>query len=206
MQLINSVVTVPILLYIQSVKGQTLPSVIASCADVDCPDSDNGGGSKCTIADKTFSAIGLSSIPTTSEQLSGLTWTQGVRTNDTWVKGTDGKDQGQRTFEKAFYLGTPPSKNLTDVSACAVFFNELKDDVDFPVSRNGISKGTCQEALTTECVDALTKRALGVDLSGLSNVDACKKLQTAFTDNMDAACTSKTQTGKWREVTVTSKS
>ena len=203
MQLITSVVPVAILLYTQTAKGQTLPSFIASCADVDCPDSDVGGGSKCTIVDKTFDSIGLASIPTTSQKLSGLTWTQGVNTKDTWTKGADGKDQGQRAIEKAFYLGTPPDKNLTDVGACAVFFNELKDDVDFSTVQNGISKGTCQDALTTECVDALTKRALEVDLSGLANGDACKKLQTAFTDNMDVACISKTQTGKWREVTVT---
>ena len=157
MQLITSVIPVAVFLNVHFARAQASSSTFSTCSDIDCP-------SLCTVVDKSFSDIGVISIPTTSELLSGLTWTEGVN----WSQY-----QKLWTFNKSFYFGTPPDKNLTDVGACAVFFTELIEDVTFGKDK---AKGTCQDALTAECVDALNKRALEVELSCLSNVDACQKL------------------------------
>lgn len=153
---------------------------ILGCADLNCPPLDQTTTFvNCTIADKSFGAIGVASIPINNHQLPRLTWTEGVNIHDR---------DGQRTFDKSFYLGTPPHIDFTGIGACAVFFNTV--NATFKSGpRNDVSTGTCQDALGLNCVDAIIQRANNVNVTGLSSSAACTKLQAAFTNNtVDTAC------------------
>jgi hypothetical protein len=75
---------------------------------------------------------------------------------------------------------------LEDTGACAVFFYQVAN-ISFPGDVE-IAQGTCQAAMGDNCVNAIVKRAMSVDVSGLGISDACNKLQSTFEDNLDTAC------------------
>ncbi|PVH88140.1 hypothetical protein DL98DRAFT_525403 [Cadophora sp. DSE1049] len=181
MHSILQIIAILTLLHICQTLGQTLPSNIIGCAALPCPD-DAAGDSQCTVVDKTFSNVGLSRIPVTSQTLTGISWTEGVSV-------IDSNDTTSRTFEKAFYLGVPPKTNLTGTGACAVFFNQVSKKVVFDNQDVEEAQGTCQEALNSQCVSALVDRAEKVDVVGLGSADACTKLDASFKETVDSACT-----------------
>lgn len=174
---------------IEPVRGQSLSSTIVGCEAVDCPgDSANTTDANCTVVDKTFTTIGLARIPVSSKALTGLSWTEGVAVTDS---------NGQRTFEKDFYFGTPPHTNLTGTGACAVFFSQVSSRVSFNGSSVQEAQGTCQDAMSSDCVNALITRAVAVNVSGLGSADACSMLQATFNDHLDSACASFATGSSW---------
>jgi hypothetical protein len=194
MHLIVTAVPAIAFMAIEPVCGQSLSSTIVGCAAVDCPeDSANTTDAKCTVVDKTFTTIGLARIPVSSNDLTGLSWTEGVAVTDS---------NGQRTFEKDFYLGTPPHTNLTGTGACAVFFSQVSSRVSFNGSSVQEAQGTCQDTMSSDCVKALITRAVAVDVSGLGSADACSKLQAAFNDNLDSTCASFATGSSWTGLSV----
>ncbi|KAH7327217.1 hypothetical protein BKA65DRAFT_64303 [Rhexocercosporidium sp. MPI-PUGE-AT-0058] len=180
------------LLFIGTSHGQNLNSNIVGCAVIPCPD-DSAGNAKCTVIDKTFPNVGLARIPVTSQVLTGLSWTEGVAVNET---------NGNRTFEKTFYFGTPPKANLTGTGACAIFFNQVSKKVSFASSNVEEAQGTCQDAMNAQCVTALVARAEKVDITGLGNVEACAKLENSFKETVDSACTVFADGDKWNAIIV----
>lgn len=118
------------------------------------------------------------------------------------------REGGGLDFRTNYYFGTPPEKNFTGTGACAVFFNEVSNNVNFPPWNNSLGpdpmgEGTCDDAMLNKCVDALTTRAEKLDVSGLGSSAACDKLQTAFTENFDLDCELSSTTGKnWSGITV----
>ncbi len=161
---------------------------IIGCADVGCPTNPGRTSASCTLVDKTFNVVGVAEIPTDSDALAGLSWVQGVE-----AETSDGK----RTFEKSFYLGAKPGLDLTDTGACALFFSKVSDRVKFGDEDPEVSKGTCQQALSEGCVNAILNRAKKVNVDGLSVGDACEALQKDFEQNVDSECGSFATTGRW---------
>lgn len=149
--------------------------------------------SQCTVIDKIFTTIGLARVPVTSKALTGVSWTEGVAV-------TDGNNN--RTYLKNFYFGTPPALDLSGTGACALFFGEVSTRVAFPGVNPRESQGTCRVAMTSSCADALIKRAMAVDVTGLESVEACTKLETAFRQNLDSECASFARGSSWAGMSV----
>ncbi|KAG4442087.1 hypothetical protein IFR05_002424 [Cadophora sp. M221] len=174
-------VAVLALFFINTALSQNLNSKIVGCT------------SKCTVIDKTFPNIGLARIPITSQSPTGLSWTEGISINSA---------NDKRTFEKTFYLGTPPKTSLTGTGACAVFFNQVSKKVTFGNSDVEDAQGTCQEALNAQCVGALVARAEKVDVAGLGSAEACMKLESAFKETVDFARVGFADGDRWTGVSV----
>jgi hypothetical protein len=190
------IVTIAAIIFLNTMaaRGQDLSSTIIGCAALPCPnDPAYAVTAQCTVVDKTFPSIGIARIPVTSDALKGLSWTEGVLFSDS---------NAQRTFDKSFYLGTPPNMNLTGTGACAVFFNKVSGGVMFDGAFAMEAEGDCQEALSGDCVSALVKRATDLDVSGLGSVDACSKLEDAFKNNLDSACRSFALGNSWGDISV----
>ncbi|CAM1509597.1 Fc.00g033360.m01.CDS01 [Cosmosporella sp. VM-42] len=173
-------------------SAQSLGKTIVGCLEVQCPTADGSVAAECKLADKTFTTIGLARIPTKVDALEGLSWVEGAVVSD-----LDGRN---RTFDKSFYLGTPPNLSLNGSESCALFFTHFSERVN--KFNNGkedvsISQGTCDEAMSEKCVSAIVSRAEGVDLDGLSSEDACEKLQKEFEDNLDSECAPFADGSKW---------
>jgi len=199
-----AVTAAAVLLNIYAVRGQSLSSTIVGCAAVHCPgDASNTTTAECTVIDKTFTTVGLSRIPVNSNALTGLSWTEGVAVSDSENQGTGSKSQ--RTFDKNFYFGTPPDANLTGTGACAVFFGQVSDRVSFNDSSVQEAQGTCQDAMSTDCVSALIKRATLVDVQGLGSAEACSKLETTFQETLDPACETFATGRNWTGLSVKGK-
>jgi hypothetical protein len=175
------------LLNIEAVLAQ---ETIVGCATLPCPTAnDNTTSANCFVVDKTFTTIGIAQISVTSNALKGLSWTEGVAVIDS---------KRNRIFDTSFYLGVPPDTNLTGTGACALFLNKVSSRVIFEkADTEEQAQGTCQEAMSPDCVNALIKRATDLDVSGLGSADVCKKLQTAFDENLDSVCSSFADGSKW---------
>ncbi|KAH8602513.1 hypothetical protein B0O99DRAFT_302 [Bisporella sp. PMI_857] len=185
--------------HISSACAQDLSSTIVGCLDVNCPqEPNNTTENNCIISDKIFENIGLARIPVVaSSNLTGFSWLEGA--------SEDGGKEGDnlRTFHKSFYLGTPPDKDLNGTGACALFFEKVQNLRAFDgIPDYTVSQGTCQNALGDQCVNALTKRARELDLSGLRSAEACTKLQATFQENMDDACKVYATATKWEGISV----
>lgn len=174
----------------QALNAQSLDETIVGCAEVDCPTASDSTAAECQVADKDFAMIGLARVPTDTDALEGLSWVEGVALGDS---------DGNRTFDKTFFLGTPPDLDLNGTIACALFFTHVSDRVSFGDDGDdeSISQGTCEEALSEKCVSALISRAEDLDFDGLKSAEVCKKLQEEFEDNLDSECDSFADGSKW---------
>jgi hypothetical protein len=159
---------------------------ILSCDDVGCPIIAGTTAAKCSVADRTFNAVGVAGI---DSSVSGLSWVKGVgiHTVSSTVEG----------FDQTFYLGAPDGFDFGGTGACALLFTQVSDKVRFGDSDSRLSDGTCPDAMTQACISALTDRAKKVDLQGLSGAAACAKLQQDFSDNLDSACSSFATGSRW---------
>ncbi|KAK4147383.1 uncharacterized protein C8A04DRAFT_24625 [Dichotomopilus funicola] len=168
---------------------------ILTCADVECPIVPNTTSANCTVLGTEYTAIGilpLDPLPpdaitdrqTAETTLQGLSWTKAV--------GTDDFSREERRFRQGFFLGTPPEFDSlvdgTKTDACALLFTQVAPIVrlDKGGSSHVAPQGTCSDALSSECVAALTRRAEGVDLAGLAGQEACDKLRGEFVGGGEA--------------------
>lgn len=154
---------------------------ILSCAEVQCPTLPNQSTNDCNITSKSYSNIGISRIPGAPVSLTGLTWVEAVTLDDT---------KPPRRFVKDFYLASDPRADINTTGACALFFTNVSNTVDFSDDPRGIlnSQGTCAQAMSEQCVGKMLQRARGVDLQGLSSKDACAQVQSLFEGKMDPEC------------------
>ncbi|KAK4677393.1 hypothetical protein QC764_405780 [Podospora pseudoanserina] len=167
--------------------ASSINAQILSCADVECPITKGITSATCTVVDKIFNAVGVVPLEYIGDDLKGLSWTKAVGAVDA---------SSDREYDQSFYLGTPLGVRLP--ASCAVFFNKVSDRVRFGDDDPKRSKGTCNQAMTDGCINALIKRALEVDLSGN---DTCEKLQTEFLGNLDSECASFATGNNWVDVT-----
>lgn len=187
-----------ILALLASVRSQDLNSTIVGCVEVGCPAStaiaktdDN-----CTVAGDSFSYVGLTRLPTTQQNLKGLSWTKGFGALD-------------QSFLSSFFLGTPPDLNLSNTGACSVFLHGVSTTLLFSSSSDSeTSEGTCADAMGSACVDALLDRARtlfkGSNTNSTSSADLCSALQDNLDKNMDNACQRVSQ-GSWTNLSSTGK-
>ncbi|GAB1315584.1 hypothetical protein MFIFM68171_05794 [Madurella fahalii] len=164
---------------------------IASCAEVECPVVPGTTSAMCTVADKTFDAVGFTFIRNGPSMF--LSWLKGVGAED--VSSSD------RVYDQSFYFGTPPGFDFGGTGACALFFTQVSESVRFDGDDPRRSQGTCQQAMSEECVSALVTRAKAVDLDGLSGEAACERLQQDFSSNFDSACSSFATGSRWSGIT-----
>lgn len=184
---------------------------ILTCADVECPIVPNTTSANCTILGTEYTAIGIVALdPPPSDAvtdsdaaekaLQGLSWTKAI--------GADDFSKKERRFLQGFFLGTPPNFDSlvddTTTGACALLFTQVSPIVrlDKGGSSHVAPEGTCSDALSAECVAALTRRAEGVDLGGLGGQKGCDKLQEEFVGGgLDSECAQfATREGKWSGV------
>ncbi|KAI1189213.1 hypothetical protein F5B17DRAFT_392343 [Nemania serpens] len=190
-----------ILALLACVRSQDLNSTIVGCVDLDCPASTaDTANDNCTVADKSFTYVGLTRIPTTQESLQGLSWTKGFNIIDL--------PNNNRTFQNSFYLGTPPDLKLSSTGACSVFFHGVSTSLSFggDNGKNETSQGTCADAMGSDCVNALLNRAKTFikesENNNTSDTDLCSALQDHLHNNMDTPCL-RISGGSWTNLSST---
>jgi hypothetical protein len=175
---------------------EALEAPLVGCSAVDCPsvEGDSTAGD-CRVGSNTLSTIGLASY-NTSLSPSNLTWTIGIEVYD----NLDLEDDHTRNIEKSFYLGTPPTLDLTSDSlpytGCALFFTDIYDSISFPDDKE---VGTCGDAMGDGCASALLGQAKQL-MSGVSNqseADACQRLQDEFRNNLVEQCSDRVDSDGW---------
>ncbi|KAI8671685.1 hypothetical protein NCS57_00644300 [Fusarium keratoplasticum] len=182
------------LLYRSTTAQEDLPQTIVGCDYLDCPFGDGTPRyqwANCTLADKDYTAVGFSRIPLSSNfSWPGLSWLYGAEQNNS----------ASPAFEKNFYLGAPPETNFSDVTACAIFFRNVSSAVGFQGSSR-TSQGTCEDAMSKDCVAALNKQAAAVEVEGLSAKDACDKVKDELLETIDPDCYSWARGRDWNNIT-----
>ncbi|RYP34248.1 hypothetical protein DL767_004371 [Monosporascus sp. MG133] len=170
--------------------AQDPEKTIYGCVDVGCPAStQDSANDNCTVAGRSFPYVGITRIPTSSEALTGLTWSKGFN-----ITGDN-----ESVFGSSYYLGSPPDLDLSNTGACAIFFHGASRSISFePDTPNDeIDQGTCNDAIGSACVDALTARARNLDIGdGASSEEVCARLRDDLEENMDDACAAITG-GPW---------
>ncbi|EXJ68066.1 uncharacterized protein A1O5_08681 [Cladophialophora psammophila CBS 110553] len=166
-------------------------SQVVGCDVLDC----NGGAdNECTLGNTTSSFIGTTSFNSSlSPDNAPLTWTVGASSSNS--------NSSDVTFSKNFYLGYPPSMNLTTPAAfagCALFFEGIARSLPL----NGVTEYgtvTCGQTLQDVCVNDLLSQARQQvqTLGSKSNVDnrsVCTALQTTMEANPPPSCSIATVT------------
>jgi hypothetical protein len=163
------------------------------CDNVQCPRNPNNTFvADCTLGSINAENIGVANL-TTDLGPQPLTWTIGQSENRSVSNSVVGRD---------FYLGQPPSLNLQlqfGIPDCAIFFHGIAPSLRFP-STNGIdqgqSSGTCADALTVSCVEALQSQ-IAVVLATNATID-CTSLAVVLQSAAPTSCP--VQSGNWDEV------
>lgn len=175
--------------------AQELPSAIAGCGEVGCPNPDEDSiVNVCTLQNRTFSDVGTSDF---GRGIADLTWVQGNNLNE-----SSGGDGTTATVTSSFYLGTPFEYDPGSVRACAAFFHRTEAQFDGGNATSiDTSRGTCDQAgVSTDCITALVARARALEVE--ESDDACAMLQDDFRENLDRACVDVAGGDKWKDVTV----
>ncbi|KAF3044746.1 hypothetical protein E8E12_010165 [Didymella heteroderae] len=134
------------------------------------------------IGNATLKAIGISNV-TTSLDSQPLTWTVGLQ---------ELKENGANpTFDRNFYLGTPPSIQLNDAHGCALFFDGISANLTSSMG-DQLDKFSCSNVLAEACVSDLIAQArstyegFGVATDGSPGI--CSRLSDALMDKPPTAC------------------
>lgn len=177
-------------------------ATIVGCSAVECPTGPGSSTSaNCIVAGRKSSLIGLANFNTSIAGGNNLTWTETIEYESR-------NSALQFSFERSFYLGTPQGFNLTanatssNIGACAVFFTNISAEAKFPGDRIQTSFGTCDDAVTTDCANALIKQAqLAVGPAG--NSSSCESLKAEITKNLPPSCSKiATGDGAWQGIEV----
>lgn len=200
---IIKVATALSLLHVFTVLAVDLGAPIVGCSEVDCPTITNTTSADCRVGDRTSSVIGLANLDTLVAD-GDFTWTQGIQVYD----NVDPNVDNDRTYEKNFYLGTPQGfdmvRNATAAGygGCALFFTKVTNLVKFAGDNVVTSVGTCNRALSSDCVDALLDQATKIAGSSLSTSDSCQRLLSDFNDNLSSQCPRFATGDKWQGLQV----
>ncbi|KAM0134844.1 hypothetical protein ACHAO1_005451 [Botrytis cinerea] len=209
--------------FVLSISTITKAQALVGCDSVNCGTQYNPPS--CLVDGATLSAIGITSF-NTSVNSSPFTWTLGIQESDetaeSSVPTTHLKNRQTSsypvgpvkptatysiniTLSRDFYLGTPPTINLTSESnthACALFFDGIASDLTFGTS----ATGTCNDALTASCVDDLLAQSqsqMAKLLSGTSNAqnetNICSALQSAIKSQAPTSCIA-AKSGSWGDI------
>lgn len=150
---------------------------IVGCDAVGCPKNNT-----CTISNDTLSTgIGVAPIVSDNTSFPSLSWVKGSYLDDSQAPAN-------AVYVDNFYLATPQGQSLGSdgAPACALFFRKFNAAFPGPIGETADATGTCPDAIQQSCIDALTKRATGLDVA--NETDACGALQQDFESNMDSEC------------------
>jgi hypothetical protein len=148
------------------------------------------------VTNRTHDSIGVKKLPApiTKDQ-EDLTWTVGSRAFD----GTDPSNKSVRKVEKDFYLGTPPSLNLTSndlpYQGCAIIISGN--------SRFGPERGSqdCDSVIGTDCRASLLEDALRLLAMSANRTDTtkaiCEQVQQGLNNNFTSACSDVVGKDSW---------
>ncbi|KAI9642416.1 hypothetical protein NHQ30_009221 [Ciborinia camelliae] len=174
---------IPLVTFALSIaNAQTL----VGCDAVSCPTT--GGQTHCTVGNTTMSELGITSF-NTSLNTSPFTWTLGIQ------ETFDPVNKSLASWDRDFFLGTPPSiSNLTSSThGCALFFDGISPNLFF---QGNDSSGTCQDALSSQCVNDLLSQSQSEMVSLLKNStgsqtesNICSELQSALQSQAPTSCT-----------------
>lgn len=175
---------------------------IVGCSAVGCPTGPGSSTSaNCVVAGRNSSLIGLANFKTSIVGGDNLTWTETIEYEST-------NSTPQFSFQRSFYLGAPQGFNLTanatssNFGACAVFFTNISAEAKFPGDKIGISVGTCDDAITADCANALIKQAQ-LAVGPTSNSSSCESLKAEITKELPQSCSKfATGDGAWNGIEV----
>lgn len=175
---------------------------IVGCSAVGCPTRPgNSTSANCVVAGRRSNLIGLANLKTSIAGGDNLTWTETVGSRNT--------DSTSRfSSERSFYLGAPQGFNLTanaassNFGACAVFFTNISAEAKFPGDNIGTSFGTCNEAITADCANALIEQAQ-LAVGPASNSSSCQSLKDQISKKLPPSCSRfATGNGAWNGIEV----
>ncbi len=171
-----------------SLLTQRAYSQIVGCDVLSC---DGGANNGCTLGNTTSSFIGTTNFTTSiSPNNVPLTWTVGASSPDQ----SSSSNSTDVTFQKKFYLGTPPSLSLAssnDFAGCALFFEGIARSL--PLGGATYGSMTCGQTLQDGCVNDLLSQAKNQiqTLRTSSNADSesvCNALQSTLEANPPQSC------------------
>lgn len=184
---------------------------IVGCSAVGCPTGpDNSTSANCVVAGRRSNLIGLANFQTSivgDDDNGTLTWSETVGSSNNDTNSTTSRF----SFERSFYLGAPKDFNLianaasSKFGACAVFFTNISAEARFPGENIGTSFGTCKDAITADCANALVEQAkLAVGNNTSSNSSSsCENLKEQISKNLPPSCSRfATGNGAWNGVEV----
>lgn len=155
---------------------------------------------------------------TSDEHIGVATFTSNVTSEGplAWsVASSTEQDPGNSTltqYHRDFWLNTPPSLNLsnvTDFSGCGVFFYDITPALQIDQNFTSYSDYSCDTVMSSQCQQDIVQQAadeLDVFLSQNENIDTtnldytlCRSLGTRFTLNLTipANCAFSTKDKKW---------
>ncbi|KAI1630119.1 hypothetical protein EDD37DRAFT_83160 [Exophiala viscosa] len=173
-------------IYTQLVASQTQAQLVG-CETLGC--SSTG----CTLGNVTNAFLGATSfnasLPTSTSSSPTqveLTWTVGALAQSPPQTSGSSSSTKDTLFTKNFYLGYPPSLNLTTDSTggCALFFEGIARSI--PLNGSEYGSMTCQSALGTQCTSDLLTQAEGL-VNTKSNT-VCADLQSHMQASPPSSC------------------
>lgn len=166
---------------------------LQSCADVGCA----APSDYCPVGNDGLVSIGVSKFSSILLNES-LSWTAGFSAKASTEQNTS------PTETRTFYLGQPPTVNLRNnqsLSACALFFYGITPQLRFDYSNSESvktsSNGTCDDALTAQCVSDWTQQAKEIADGRQASFD-CEAMAKELEGKPPASC--KVAGGSWGKV------
>ncbi|KAF9700495.1 hypothetical protein EKO04_001233 [Ascochyta lentis] len=154
---------------------------LLGCDAVGCP-VDEYRNAQCEIGNATLKAIGVANVTSVLDSRP-LTWTLGLQE----LKGNGTNP----TFDRNFYLGTPPYLQLNDTKGCALFFEGVSENLTSS-SGDQLNKFTCSSALAEACVSDLIAQAQssyeGFDDEFGGGSDLCNQLRDTLVNKPPTTC------------------
>lgn len=159
----------------------TASAQLLGCDAVGCP-VDEYRRANCEVGNATLNAVGIANV-TTSLSREPLTWTLGLQELDN--NGT------APSFDRNYYLGTPPSLKLDDITGCALFFEGVSANLTAP-NADQLDKFTCSDSLAESCITDLTAQAQST-FKALNNGTAtgpalCNQLRDSLANQAPSTC------------------
>ncbi|RDL36635.1 uncharacterized protein BP5553_05987 [Venustampulla echinocandica] len=149
-------------------------SELLGCDAVGCP-VDEYRIAQCKVGNATLKAVGIANV-TTIADTRPFTWTLGLQERPSAGNGP------QITFDRNFYLGTPPSLQLNGTTGCALFFEGIAANLTVPEDK--VDSFTCSDVLNKDCVsDLITQAQLAVKAGEpAKDSDFCNEMRESLVD------------------------
>lgn len=205
MALMKTAAALAICFHASSVTATDLGAPIVGCSKLDCPLLSKTTSADCRVADRSFSGVGLANFES-SLAPDDFTWTKGVEIYENVNPNTE----FSRVYEANFYLGSPQGFDLvadatsSGFGACALFFTRVSNRVSFP--GKGVEKavGTCEMALSADCVSAILEQASIAAAAARSDSpsveEKCETLLSDFRENLASQCSPFATADMWQGV------